>query len=290
MAFAALTRSLSSVLKYFFPGSFSPVRRSPYGLPLPEVSHKVLSEEELGERELLIVGDVHGCYDELVELLDECNGRDPTVCVVFVGDLVNKGPKSAEVVRLAREIGAYCVRGNHDEISLFEWQKHMESGAPLPLKFQWLHQLSQEELNWAHSLPYTISVPSKGIVIAHAGLVPGVELTQQDPDHMLHMRDLTYCNKSSKWIASKSPMNGSAPWGSVWPGPEVVYFGHDARRLFQTHPYAIGLDTGCVYGGKLTAVFPGEGNRLVQVQAHTVNKQPGGKAGPKGEEASGSRD
>lgn len=246
-------------------------KKSPYGLPLPSVSHQVISEEELGDRNLLVVGDVHGCYDELVELLDACNGRDPNVCLVFVGDLMNKGPESAEVVKLVRELGAYSVRGNHDEVSLSMHAQYSTLAPPLQREFQWLHQLSEEDLEWAHSLPYTITIPSKKIIVAHAGLVPGVDLVEQDPNLLLHIRNV-WKDKDSKWVGTKTAVEGSVPWGSVWTGPEVVYFGHDARKGFQSHPYAIGLDTGCVYGGKLTGVFPFEENRLVQVTAHTIHR------------------
>ena len=43
-------------------------------------------------------------------------------------------------------------------------------------------------------------------------------------------------------------------WGSLWPGPELVLFGHHAMRGLQHHPHAIGLDTGCVYGGRLSCI------------------------------------
>jgi len=62
----------------------------------------------------LIVGDVHGCREELEDLLDE-SGWEEDDQLVFVGDLVAKGPDSLGVIRLARELGARAVRGNHDQ-------------------------------------------------------------------------------------------------------------------------------------------------------------------------------
>jgi len=67
---------------------------------------------------IIFVGDVHGCFDELQELL-EIAQRDPARdTVVLLGDMVRKGPKSVEVVRWARENGALAVRGNHDDAVL----------------------------------------------------------------------------------------------------------------------------------------------------------------------------
>ena len=258
-----------SALKKLFPHSRNTflVERSPYKVPLPSLKHRTLTEEEIGGRELVVIGDIHGCYDELVLLLQQCSGHDPNTLVLCVGDLLNKGPDSLQVLRLIREIGALTVRGNHDEVCLREWQNCQDSAAPLPKEFKWMSNLTSKELNWLSELPYTISIPSRNIVLVHAGLVPGVPLQEQDPNDLLHMRDLLYTEDTQKWKALKFVTTTSKPWASVWPGPSHVYFGHDARRFFQSYEFATGLDTGCVYGGKLTAVYPCDDGRLVEVEA-----------------------
>jgi bis(5'-nucleosyl)-tetraphosphatase (symmetrical) len=62
---------------------------------------------------VLVIGDVHGCLDELRALLAKANYSREKDSVVLVGDLVNKGPKSAETVRFAREQGFFSVRGTY---------------------------------------------------------------------------------------------------------------------------------------------------------------------------------
>ena len=274
---AVLTHFFRSSLKYLFPNSRNSflIDRGPYGLPLPITKYQTITEEELRGRNLLIVGDVHGCFDELVELLEKCNSVDPDVCVIFVGDLVNKGPKSLAVIRRVRELNAYCVRGNHEENCLWRWQQHCEGGTPLPEKHEWMKQLTREELMWLFELPYAIHVPSHRLSVVHAGLVPGLKLEDQNLFDMLHLRHLKQDSAGSKWIPLiRSHDKEVVPWASVWSGPEHVYFGHDAVRLYQSYKFATGLDTGCVYGGKLTAVFPLMGGRVVQVTAHSVHCQP----------------
>jgi len=86
-------------------------------LPLPSIVHKTIPEDETPKR-LITVGDVHGCFDELKELLEKCDYQDPDTKVLLVGDLVNKGPKSAEVVRFAKDNNFLCIRGNHDDFIL----------------------------------------------------------------------------------------------------------------------------------------------------------------------------
>lgn len=281
-AVGCLVHAIHYVLRRAAPGLYSHwIERTPYGLPFPALRHRIIEEEEIAGKKLLIIGDVHGCYDELVELLDENNARDPQVCIIFVGDLMNKGPKSEQVVKLARKLNAYCVRGNHEEVSLRVWQNSKTDPSSMKEKFSWLHRLSAEDIEWAMELPFTIRIPSRKITVVHAGMVPGVEVEHQTPDNLIHMRDLVYNAEISRWIGLKKPQVNSIPWGSQWPGPDHVYYGHDARRRLQRYKFATGLDTGCVYGGALTAVFLDEGEnsegQLVSVNAHIMYEKPKGK-------------
>ena len=269
---ACCVHYIRSYFKRAFPHSRNNllIDRTPYGLPIPEEIHKVVSEEELGGRTLVIIGDVHGCYDELVELIDTCNARDPTMCPVFVGDLVGKGPHSDKVIKLVRQLDCYCVRGNYDEVALLAWQRHVEREEHLGIKDEWLKQLSDEDVQWLSALPYSLSFPSHNIIVIHAGLVPGVDLASQSLSDMLHLRDTTFDSKTLTFSGHAKYQPNGQPWAQAWEGPEHVYFGHDAKRFYQSYPYATGIDLGCVYGGHLTAVFPNDNNRVVKVKAKAV--------------------
>jgi predicted phosphodiesterase len=86
-------------------------------LPEPSVAHRILTPEETPKR-LIVVGDLHGCLDELQELLINCNYQLPDTKVLIVGDVVNKGPKSAETLRFVKDNNFLCIRGNHDDFIL----------------------------------------------------------------------------------------------------------------------------------------------------------------------------
>lgn len=266
--------ALRSALRYLTGlKCFEEARLSPYGVSLPKVLHRTLSEEgDLRKRRVLVVGDVHGCCDELEELIEKTNGRSNEVCVVFVGDLVNKGPKNAEVIKLARSLSAFCVRGNHDEVCMKEWEKSIREHTPLPQTFKWMEDLSKEEMQWFFDLPYSLSLPSRQALVVHAGLVPGVPLEKQKIENLVTMRNVYWDKESNGWQGVTS-MHEGEPWVNQWEGPEHVYFGHDARRQLQLTHFATGLDTGCVYGGELTAVFAHSGERTA-VPAKTVHKNP----------------
>jgi len=86
--------------------------------PLPMVPHLVLTAAEV-RPQVIIVGDIHGCLHELQDLLMLCRYDPQDHTLVLLGDYVNKGFYSAEVIKYVRSLaGAYCIRGNHDDAVL----------------------------------------------------------------------------------------------------------------------------------------------------------------------------
>jgi len=194
----------------------------------------------------LVVGDVHGCLDELLALLAAA-GRTPDDRVVLVGDLVCKGPNSAGVVRWARESNADAVLGNHDAHVLRAARGDPRIG---PAHRAVAETLSVADVAWLESRPLWLrldAVADRPYLVVHGGLVPGIPVEQQTRVHLLNLRSISDDGEPSKRIEG-------APWASLWRGPEHVVFGHDAVRGLQRHPFATGLDTGCVYGRELTAL------------------------------------
>lgn len=221
--------------------------KTPTGTPLPPELHATLPQELQEKPQLLILGDIHGCIDELRALLAEVKFDPATWALVSVGDIVAKGPDSAACVRLLRELNAVGVRGNHED-NVLEAALHLrESGEHVAIA----QALSLDELAWLADLPLTLRLPHvgpHGVRIVHAGLLPGVRLAEQRFVDMLWMRDV------KGGVGLKKPEDGSEAWGPLWSGSEHVVFGHDAQRFVQSHPFATGLDSGCCYGHKLTAI------------------------------------
>jgi hypothetical protein len=236
---------------------------APYGgsLGLRLVDAVVERAKERHPR-VIAIGDVHGCIDELQDLLRECDYR-PGDLVVFLGDLVSKGPDSISVVKMAREIGAIGIRGNHD-FEVIRWHQAIKSGVDPPVvgseHFHIASCLSDADMKWMYSLPWYISSKELGALFVHAGFVSGIRLAKQNPRLMMNMRSIL----PDGTVTSKFFNNW--PWARLWDGPQTVLFGHDADRGLQQYEHAIGLDTGCVYGGRLTACILPE-KRLVSVSA-----------------------
>jgi hypothetical protein len=212
-------------------------------------------------RRTVLVGDVHGCLDELEALL-RVVGADPTADdVILVGDLTAKGPDSRGVVQLCRERGFRAVLGNHDAKVLSLAEPTGLEPHPAPGTHQAVaDSLTRADWDYLQALPLLLELPTQMAIVVHGGLVPGVALTAQPRKYLLNLRSLTPDGQPSTRVKD------GVPWASRWTGPEHVIFGHDAVRGLQRHLHATGLDTGCVYGRRLTALVLPE-RRLVSVPA-----------------------
>lgn len=206
-------------------------------------------------RRTLLIGDVHGCNDELGDLLAVA-GWTPQDELVLVGDLVNKGPDSQGVVQRARELQARAVLGNHDAHFLDVHAGH----AKKPSHVEAAKGLTAADWAWLEALPLWLELPQYQVLVVHAGLIPTVELTRQPKHVLLNIRSLDAEGHASTRV------EGGVPWASRWQGPQHVVFGHDALRGLQQYSWATGLDTGCVYGKQLTGLWLPE-HRLVSVPA-----------------------
>jgi len=286
-------------------------------LPRPKVMHAVLpnnnnnnnnndcssGDDDDDKRGILVIGDVHGCYDELLLLHEkavvEYNEGRAFCHVILVGDLSNKGPQSVPVLRHVRRTPHWwSVRGNHDDGALRAALG--DAAQQSKSKYQWIFNdgLSDADVDFLAELPYTIRIPKEMLnnndeeerfdtLIVHAGLIPGLNLEEQSIETMITVREVVEeVDGSYRYYRKDDSHNNNNnakpnPWASVWTGPEKVFFGHDARRGLQQYAWAVGLDTGVCYGKKLTGVvlLPNHLPQLVQVEALDVHCPIGGGGG-----------
>ncbi len=197
----------------------------------------------------IFIGDVHGCADELGDLLDRLGpGADDRIC--FVGDLIARGPSTRAVLATVRALGAESVRGNHEArlLAAREARERGELGPRLgPSHERVLAELDASDLALLAALPLWLDRPEHGVRVVHAGVLPGTPITAQDPEHLLHLRSLHRDGTPSARL-------GGRHWAALYTGPPHIVFGHDAVTGLQLERHATGLDTGCVYGGALTAL------------------------------------
>ena len=227
----------------------------------------------------VIIGDVHGCTGELEELLERMRFAEGTDRLVLVGDLLVRGPDIHGILALVRRLGGRAVRGNHEE-KLLAW--HHRRKALGPDHDHVARVLSDDEWRMLDAMPLWLDLPEHGARVVHAGVVPGIAVDRTPAEALLKMRTL---DPRGHWSAEA---DAGALWGTHYAGPPHVVFGHYARTEPQLHPWATGLDTGCVYGGKLTALVLDEGEPMPRGEAvrpllksvTALRKYYGGKGGP----------
>lgn len=168
---------------------------------------------------LVVVGDVHGMKDSLVELLKKVGFKEKHDHLILAGDIISKGPDSVGVVDLAMKLGATVVRGNHEDRILLAHAdmvaKHMDIDEPGPsepedkkidemeeLSFshgdykdrKLVKELGEKRIKWLKQSPVILRVGPLGkmgeVVVVHAGLAPGVALEKQDPTLVMTMRTI----------------------------------------------------------------------------------------------------
>jgi len=206
----------------------------------------------------IVVGDVHGCFDELMALMDKVSlgEKDRVICV---GDLITKGPKNKEVLELFMNDPRFTtVIGNHDLALRRKWNG--EDIELKPAQKETHKELRGEKDAYAsffNRLPFTIDLDTH--LVVHAGLRPNVELHSQTTGDMTRLRTLGPDRESDE----------GTPWYHVYHGEKIVLFGHWPAPEPRRGKQAIGLDTGCVYGYNLTAYIIEE-DEFVNVTAKTA--------------------
>lgn len=195
----------------------------------------------------IVIGDLHGCHDAAVELLSRL-AVTSSDRVIFTGDLVDRGPQPRECVELAMRFE--CVLGNHEE-------KHLQQRRRAAEKLSPDHLRTRQSLDDAHyayfaSLPTVIRLPEFGAAVVHAGVFPGTPLDAQSDHHLLHIQHINPPHPKSYW-PSKAPA-GYAFWTNFWKGPERIIFGHSVLDRPLVTEWAVGVDTGAVFGRGLTAL------------------------------------
>ncbi len=194
------------------------------------------------EGRLLAVGDIHGCLDRLKALMEKVRPgqRDR---IVFLGDYIDRGPDPKGVIDYLlgfRRLfpGSVFLRGNHEEMFLDFMEGRNEElylvngGATTLASFGWekARRLPRPHFEFLTGLP--LLHEADGFVFVHAGLRPGVAVADQNPRDLLWIRE--------EFISS------DFDWGAT------VVFGHTPLRKTLWQANKIGLDTGAVYGRRLT--------------------------------------
>lgn len=234
----------------------------------------------VNEKRMAVIGDVHGCYEELMELIDALGFFEGKVDkLIFVGDLIDKGPDSKKVIEWAKVWKNSChfVMGNHEEKHIRyhmherRVRKNPKYTNPMIVSEDFLK--TREELlkvqdfdpyvfmdSWNH---YFYCLDEGQHLIVHGGLLPNIKAEHMHPKIITRVRYL----KSDTEMAHLEEITKDMPfWTEKYHGPEKIIFGHQPFHEPFITEHAIGIDTGCVHGNKLSAIQLWDG-KIISIPA-----------------------
>ncbi|MEC5215761.1 bis(5'-nucleosyl)-tetraphosphatase (symmetrical) [Actimicrobium sp. GrIS 1.19] len=251
---------------------------------------------------LYIVGDLQGCASQLQALMHKIDALDPDARWFFVGDLVNRGPRSLDTLRLIRQLGnrADCVLGNHDLHLLAVANGVRKAGRSDTIDEILKAPDGDDLLDWLRHRPLARLID--GHLIVHAGVLPQwsaaqtlalageVETVLRSPGALDFLRNMygntpglwddtlegngrlrcivnaltrmRYCTPDGRMEFNMKEsagidVEGYLPWFDLpqrQSADVTVVFGHWSALGLIRRENLIGLDSGCVWGGKLSAV------------------------------------
>lgn len=234
-----------------------------------------------------IIGDVHGCFDELYDLLlklayDIQKQETYTVKhpegrkLVFVGDLVDRGLKTPEVLRLVMDMVesgmAYCVVGNHEDklrrklqgrdvkvdYGLSESLEQLESESPA---------FKEKVIAFLQDLPSHCVLDNGRLAVVHAALK-----AHYIGDDSPYIKGFCMYGPTAG-VTDEYGLPVRYPWAKDYRGDVTVIYGHSPVLEAVWINNTMNIDTGCVFGGKLTALRYPE-KELVSVPAKLIYKSP----------------
>ena len=272
---------------------------------------------------IYVIGDVQGCFDELLMLIDKISFNKKKDRLWFVGDLVNRGPKSLETLRWIKSLGdkAVTVLGNHD-LHLLATYTGVRELKETSNMYQILKAKDIDNLvNWLRKRPLMHYDPELNVAMVHAGLLPcwdikeaqscarEVETVLSSNKYKEFLKNM-YGDEPKKWSSSlegwdrlrlitnsftrirycnnkgemdfneKGPLgtqhHGLKPWfeiNSLNNKDTFIVFGHWSTLGGYKDNNVHAIDTGCVWGGCLTALKLGK-NCNTQFQVKCEAKQP----------------
>jgi serine/threonine protein phosphatase 1 len=200
-------------------------------------------------KKIFAIGDIHGSYDRLKTLMDKIPIDFSRDTLVFIGDYIDRGPHSVEVVDYLMQLknrvpGVIFLKGNHEDMLdkfingddrltylLNGGQQTLDSYLTKPVQSDF-YPIPPDHMDFFKSL--RLFYETEEFIFVHAGLRPRVPLESQKPQDLLWIRD--------KFVSTKYDF-----------GKRVI-FGHTPLKKPLVEPNKIGIDTGAVYGNALTCV------------------------------------
>ena len=209
-------------------------------------------------KNIVVYGDIHGCLDEFKKLRKKVKLK-PDDIEVSVGDFLNKGPYSLDTLHYLLDNDIYAVMGNNEAKIIKLYNRYLKEGEQY-LDTIRAHEkdttskITKNELKYLESLPYFLKFSN--LTIVHGGIMPDTVLDENiDNSTKKQITLLRYLNRDLVAIPWDDFEGRYKFWSELYEGHEgFIVFGHNPFDEPKIDEFSVGIDTGCVYGGRLTAV------------------------------------
>jgi len=206
---------------------------------------------------VIIYGDIHGCLDEFIALRKKAKltKNDIEICV---GDILSKGKKDFETLQYIMKENILTIRGNNDDIFL-RYKRELDAGNIIKSKNyaktqQTLNKMGSEEFEFIQNMPFFHKIDN--LTIIHGGLELRTNLETACEEELCLTTRIAYLNSQGEYIKEKNITPDCSLWADSYDAREgFIVYGHHVFDEPKESKYALGIDTGCVFGNKLTAVI-----------------------------------
>jgi len=224
---------------------------------------------------VIIYGDIHGCYKEFVDLRKEISplGVDVEICV---GDIITRGKDSIKTLRYIQKNNLKSVVGNHEN-KIIRYLKHEKSGVKNPIELDQdekkiVRELSVRDIDFMNSMPLFMKFGM--VTVLHAGVQNHFKLDSLSKEEKSKVLRLRYIANDDKFIPFGEEDNNSVFWSEAYDGKQgFIVYGHQTFEEVKVDKYSLGIDTGCVYGNKLSAVVFPDANNVENYSIYNVDSQ-----------------
>ena len=222
-----------------------------------------VSSKKNGGR-LVVYGDIHGCYDEFISLRDRLNIQSNDI-EASVGDFITKGKDSIKTLEFIMNNNIQAVIGNNEDkiLRYLRYKNRLEDNS-IELDSQAKEiadNLTKRHIDFLQGL--TVYLRFKNVTILHGGIQNHINLANLSKKEIHKVLRMRYLDKNGEYLPLNKVHERSIFWADAYDGHEgFIVYGHNCFQEIKKSKFALGIDTGCVYGNKLTAALFENGELL----------------------------
>jgi len=228
---------------------------------------------------VIVYGDIHGCLEEFQNLRKQIQpAKDDKE--IIIGDILDRGPYSIELLNYIIENNINSILGNH-EYKYIRYKKHqeryLEKGKKNPIilddqQSEIYKSLTDAHFSYLYSLPFFMKIDN--LTLIHAGITNTINLDSASIKELEKTLWIRQLDKNQKVVSLHDISDTTKNWSDYYNGDQgFIVYGHQVFEDIKRDKYSIGIDTGCVYGNKLTTLIitdtktPFESYEVISVDA-----------------------